>query len=78
MPKHPNQIKRDRENQPHFTVNLVEEDVRLIYNAIDFYHKNRPKSAERPQHMQEPTEHLKWMKKVMMTMMMESSFQKNK
>ena len=78
MPKHPNQIKRDRENQPHFTVNLVEEDVRLIYNAIDFYHKNRPKSAERPQHMQESTAHLKWMKQTMMTMMMESSFQKNK
>ena len=35
MPKHPNQIKRDRDNQPKFTVNLVEEDVRLIYNAVD-------------------------------------------
>ena len=67
-----------REKQPEFIVKLYEEDVRLIYNAIEFYHKNRPKSAERPQHMQEPTEHLKWMKKVMMTMMMESSFQKNK
>ena len=78
MPKHPNQIKRDRENQPHFMVKLVEEDVRLIYNAIDFYHKNRPKSAHRPQHMQEPTAHLDWMKNIMMTMMMESSFQKNK
>ena len=78
MPKHPNQIKRDRENQPHFMVKLVEEDVRLIYNAVDFYHKNRPKSAHRPQHMQEPTAHLYWMKNIMMTMMMESSFQKNK
>ena len=71
-------IFKDRSKQPEFIVKLVEDDVRLIYNAIDFYHKNRPKSAERPQHMQEPTEHLKWMKKVMMTMMMESSFQKNK
>ena len=71
-------IFKDRSKQPSFNVNLVEDDVRLIYNAIEFYHKNRPKSAERPQHMQEPTEHLKWMKKVMMTMMMESSFQKNK
>ena len=71
-------IFKDRSKQPSFNVNLVEEDVRLIYNAIDFYHKNRPKSAERPQHMQEPTDHLKWMMKVMMTMMMESSFQKNK
>ena len=78
MPKHPNQIRRDREKQPSFNVNLVEEDIRLIYNAVDFYHKNRPKSAERPQHMQEPTAHLKWLKNVMMTMMMESSFQKNK
>ena len=78
MPKHPNQVKKDREKQPHFLVKLFEEDVRLIYNAIDFYHKNRPGSAKRPQHMQEPTAHLKWMKQSMMTMMMESSFQKNK
>ena len=78
MSKHPYQIKKDREKQPSFNVNLVEEDVRLIYNAVDFYHKNRPGSAKRPQHMQEPTKHLEWMKKVMMTMMMESSFQQNK
>ena len=71
-------IFKDRSKQPRFNVNLVEDDVRLIYNAVDFYHKNRPKSAERPQHMQEPTAHLKWVKKIMMTMMMESSFQKNK
>ena len=71
-------IYKDRSKQPSFNVNLVEDDVRLIYNAVDFYYKNRPKSAHRPQHMQEPTEHLKWMKKIMMTMMMESSFQKNK
>ena len=71
-------IKVPREKQPSFTVNLVEDDVRLLYNAVDFYYKNRPKSTERPQHMQEPTDHLKWMMKVMMTMMMESSFQQNK
>ena len=70
--------KVPRNKQPHFLVKLFEEDVRLIYNAIDFYHKNRPGSAKRPQHMQEPTAHLKWMKQSMMTMMMESSFQKNK
>ena len=78
MHKHPNQVKRDRENQPSFNVNLVEEDVRLIYNAVDFYLENRPKSAKRPSHMQESTAHLNWIKKIMMTMMMESSFQKNK
>ena len=71
-------IYKDRSEQPSFNVNLVEDDIRLIYNAVDFYHKNRPKSEERPQHMQEPTKHLEWMKKIMMTMMMESSFQKNK
>ena len=71
-------IYKDRSKQPSFNVNLVEDDVRLIYNAVDFYYKNRPKSAHRPQHMQEPTEHLKWMKKIMMTMMMECSFQQNK
>ena len=71
-------IFKDRSKQPSFNVNLVEDDVRLIYNAIEFYHKNRGKSSERPQHMQEPTDHLLWMKKIKMTMMMESSFQKNK
>ena len=71
-------IFKDRSKQPSFTVNLVEDDVRLIYNAVDFYYKNRPRSAHRPQHMQEPTAHLKWVKKIMMTMMMESSFQQNK
>ena len=71
-------IYKDRSKQPSFNVNLVEDDIRLIYNAVDFYHKNRPKSAHRPQHMQEPTDHLLWVKKIMMTMMMESSFQKNK
>ena len=70
--------KVPRDKQPQFGVKLYEEDVRLIYNAVEFYHKNRPKSAHRPQHMQESTAHLNWMKKIMMTMMMESSFQKNK
>ena len=71
-------IYKDRSKQPSFNVNLVEDDVRLIYNAVDFYYKNRPKSAHRPKHMQEPTDHLKWMMKIMMTMMMESTMQKNK
>ena len=47
----------DRKEQTHFLVKLYEEDVRLVYNAIDFYHKNRPKSAERSEYMQEPTAH---------------------
>ena len=68
----------DRKEQTHFLVKLYEEDVRLVYNAIDFYHKNRPKSAERSEYMQEPTAHLEYMKQAMMTIMMESSFQKNK
>ena len=71
-------IYKDRSKQPSFNLNLVEDDIRLIYNAVDFYHKNRPGSAKRPQHMQEPTKHLEWMKKIMMTMMMESTMQKNK
>ena len=78
MSKHPNQIRRDREKQPSFNINLVEEDIRLIYNAIEFYHKNRPGSSERPEYMQEPTQHLEYMKQSMMTIMMEASFQQNK
>ena len=33
-------IYKDRSKQPSFNVNLVEDDVRLIYNAVDFYYKN--------------------------------------
>ena len=71
-------IYKDRSEQPSFNVNLVEDDIRLIYNAVDFYHKNRPGSSKRPEYQQEPTHHLEWMKSAMMTIMMESSFQKNK
>ena len=71
-------IYKDRSKHPSFTVNLVEDDVRLIYNAVDFYHKNRPASSERPEYMQEPTKHLEYMKQSMMTMIMECSFQQNK
>ena len=70
--------KVPRDKQPQFGVKLYEEDVRLIYNAIEFYHKNRPASSERPEYMQEPTKHLEYMKQSMMTIMMESSFQQNK
>jgi len=39
---------RNRDNQPHFQVKLYVDDARLIYNAVDFYQKNRPRSSERP------------------------------
>ena len=70
--------KVPREEQPNFLVKLYEEDVRLVYNAIEFYHKNRPISSERPEHMQEPTKHLEYLKQSMMTIMMEASYQQNK
>ena len=70
--------KVPRNEQPQFGVKLFEEDVRLIYNAVDFYLKNRPRSSERPEHQQEPTKHLEWLKSSMMTIMMEASYQKNK
>ena len=70
--------KVPRNEQPHFLVKLYEEDVRLVYNAVEFYYKNRPKSSERPEYQQEPTHHLEWMKSAMMTIMMEASFQQNK
>ena len=70
--------KVPREKQPEFIVKLYEEDVRLVYNAIEFYHKNRPESSERPEYTQEPTQHLEYMKQSMMTIMMEASYQQNK
>ena len=70
--------KVPRNEQPQFGIKLFEEDVRLIYNAVDFYLKNRPRSSERPEHQQEPTKHLEWLKSSMMTIMMEASYQQNK
>ena len=69
---------RNRDNQPHFQVKLYVDDARLIYNAVDFYQKNRPRSSERPDYMQEPSEHIEWMKRSMKTLMMEASYQANK
>ena len=71
-------VDGDRGKQTHFLVKLYEEDVRLVYNAVEFYHKNRPKSAHRPEYMQEPTAHLEWLKSAMMTIMLEASYQQNK
>ena len=69
---------RNRDNQPHFQVKLYVDDARLIYNAVDFYEKNRPKDSERPDYMQEPIDHIEWMKRSMQTLMMEASYQQNK
>ena len=70
--------KVPRNEQPQFGIKLFEEDVRLIYNAVDFYLKNRPGSSKRPEYMQEPTAHLDYIKQSMMTLMMEASYQQNK
>jgi len=45
---------------------------------MDFYEKNRPKDSERPDYMQEPIDHIEWMKRSMQTLMMEASYQQNK
>ena len=55
---------------------FCKQDVELIYNALDFYQKNRPKSSERPLNMQEPSGHLYWMKQSMTSLMNKSNFQK--
>ena len=56
---------------------LCKQDAELIYNAVNFYQNNRPRSSERPQNMQEPSGHLYWMKQSMMSILNnESSFKK--
>ena len=57
---------------------LSESDIRLIYNAVDFYYKNREPPEKRPSYANEPNRHLEYVRQSMMTIMMESSFQKNK
>ena len=77
---HPHETKNNKINS-EYIINCLKENRKIIgigETGLDFYYKNRPKSAHRPQHMQEPTAHLKWIKQIMMTMIMESSFQQNK
>ncbi len=66
-----------RKDQPHFQVNLSESDIRMIYNAVDFYYKNREGPEKRPSHANEPNRHLEYVRQSMMTIMMEASMQKN-
>tara|TARA_B100001996_G_scaffold273526_1_gene214386 strand:- start:243 stop:461 length:219 start_codon:yes stop_codon:yes gene_type:complete len=67
-------IQPDRSNQNIFTVKLKEDDVKLLYNAVEFYEQNRPLSGDRPPTHQEPTAHLKSMKNILYAMVLESSF----
>ena len=67
-------IYPDRSKQNNFTVNLKEDDVRLLYNAVEFYEQNRPLSGDRAPSHQEPTAHLQSMKNILYAMVLESSF----
>ena len=67
-------IQPDRSKQNNFTVNLKEDDVKLLYNAVEFYEQNRPLSGDRPPTHQEPTAHLQSMKNILYAMVLESSF----
>ena len=67
-------IQPDRSNQQTFTVNLKSDDVKLLYNSVEFYQKNRPLSGDRPSTHQEPTVHIEFMKSILYAMVLESSF----
>ena len=66
-----------RKDQPHFQVNLSESDIRMIYNAVDFYYKNREPPEKRPSYANEPNRHLEYVRQSMMTIMMDATMQKN-
>lgn len=67
-------IPKDNSNEHHFSVNLSESDVKLLYNALKFYHENRPLSGDRPPEQQEPTNHINSMKRILFAMIMESNY----
>ena len=67
-------IPPDRSQQNIFNIKLKEDDVKLLYNALEFYELNRPLSGDRPPTHQEPTEHIKFMKSLLYAMVLESSF----
>ncbi len=66
-----------RKDQPHFQLKLSESDIRLIYNAVDFYYKNREPPEKRPSYANEPNRHLEYVRQSMMTIMMDATMQKN-
>ena len=66
-----------RKDQPHFQLKLSESDIRLIYNAVDFYYKNREPPEKRPSYANEPNRHLEYIRQSMMTIMMDATMQKN-
>ena len=67
-------IQPDRSKQNTFTVNLKEDDIKLLYNSVVFYEENRPLSGDRPPTHQEPTAHIKHIKSILYAMVLESSF----
>ena len=67
-------IDRENERRPFLQVNFNIDDVRLLYNAVDFYHENRPISGARPSHQQESTADLNYMKRILFAMIMESNY----
>ncbi len=66
--------REDGRRAPFLQVNFNIEDVRLLYNAVDFYLENRPVSGARPPTQQEPTAHCEAMKKALYSMLMEYQY----
>ena len=67
-------IPRDSSEDHIFNINLREGEIKLLYNAVLFYHENRPISGARPPHQQESTADLKHMKRILFAMIMESNY----
>jgi len=67
-------ILPDRSDDHIFQVNLMESEIRLLYNAVVFYHENRPVSGDRPPNQQESTNDLQHMKRILFAMIMESNY----
>ena len=61
---------------PFVNVGFNVADVRLLYNAGDFYLVNRPPSGARPKHQQEPTAHCEAMKRTLNAVLMEYTYRK--
>ena len=67
-------IPPDRSNQNTFNVKFKEDDIKLLYNSVEFYEQNRHLSGDRPPSHQEPTAHINHIKNILYAMVLESSF----
>tara|TARA_R100000008_G_scaffold3793_2_gene2568 strand:+ start:999 stop:1214 length:216 start_codon:yes stop_codon:yes gene_type:complete len=67
-------IDEDERGQPFIKVDFNVNDVRLLYNAVDFYLENRVEVLDGKEEIKDPTENVVAMKRLLYQMVLEANF----